>query len=587
MAAGHETPQPFLIFHQTMKLRRLLFAFISSVILFASCEKSEPEILADITVSKTEISFGRSAVDAQAYLTISSTYAWSALPSADWISLSKSSGAANTETKVLVKATTNETPEAREARIVITSGKSTKEIIVKQERGVYTMTSSQVPDFDRIYLPKEYEREHFFSSDGKWFFGRSAQSEHFILFWDPDYGDGIESNPGTISQYKVDVNALLDWAEKCYYTYVNVMKFAEEGHSILDKHKIDIFLYYPTNWTTPGAAATGSGLEDQVGCLWLDGRYATDKVTVAHEIGHSFQYIVGCDKLYNKETTNPATYAFRYEIGKGTGFWEQTSQWQAFMMVPEQTFTTWEFPGFCDGANKHVLHEDNRYSNYFFHHFITDRYGIEAISQIWKNARYPKDALEVYMAVNGLSVEDFNEQIYEYAAHMATFDFDGLREKGVNYTGKFRYKQTKGDDGYYQVDSKSCPEATGFNVIRIQNYMKGKEISLEINGLPNEPGYNKSGTVTDGGWTVGFVALSSDNSTRYYSPSAMATAESDYKATVSWIIPEDTKRVWAVVAATPVKYIGHKWDDNNDNDRHWPYKIKVDGGTPVNTSTGN
>ena len=183
--------------------------------------------------------------------------------------------------------------------------------------------------------------------------------------------------------------------------------------------------------------------------------------------------------------------------------------------------------------------------------------------------------------------QEFNAQMYEYAAKVATWDFDGLRETGIKYINKIRHKLSKGEDGSYTVDPSCCPEATGFNVIRVQNYRKGSTITLDLEGVPNAPGFNKSGTATDGGWTVGFVALSSDNSTRYYSPSAVATAESDYKTSISWTIPEDTNRLWAIVSATPVKYISHKWDENNSNDRHWPYKIKVDGGTPVNTTTGN
>lgn len=569
-----------------MKLRRLLFAFISSIILFASCEKSEPEILADITVSKTELSFGRSAVDAQAYLTISSTYAWSALPSADWISLSKSSGPANTETKVLVKATTNESTEGRESKIVITSGSSTKEIIVKQIRGVLTMTASQIKDYDKIYNPGGSDHISL-TSDGNWFFGRSAQSEHFIAFWQKEYGEFGETTPSNASQGKVDIDALLAWCEECYNGYVKTMKFSDEGRSILDRHKMNIYITYPANWADPSAAAYGSGVEDQVGCLWLNATWANDKSIVAHEVGHSFQYIVGCDKIYNKETKDASSYAFRYDVGQGNGFWEQCAQWMAFMMCPGETFTTWEFPGYCNAVNKHQLHEDNRYSNYFIHHYMTDMYGIDAVAEIWKNARRPKDALEVYMDIHDLSIEEFNAQMYEYAAKVATWDFDGLRETGIKYINKIRHKLSKGEDGSYTVDPSCCPEATGFNVIRVQNYRKGSTITLDLEGVPNAPGFNKSGTATDGGWTVGFVALSSDNSTRYYSPSAVATAESDYKTSISWTIPEDTNRLWAIVSATPVKYISHKWDENNSNDRHWPYKIKVDGGTPVNTTTGN
>lgn len=552
--------------------------------MLASCSHEEPFVPADVKISKTELELPHKAIQAQTYITIKSDQPWTTMISSDWVSMSFTSGEANKEYNVLIKATNNENTESREATITVNSGSTHAKIHVKQERGSLTVKPEDIPDYNKIYNPGGSEHISL-SSDGNWFFGRSAQSEHFIAFWQPDYGEfGDTTTPSNYpeSKYRVDINALLSWCEECYDGYIKTMKFSDEGHSILDVHKINIYITYPPNWADPNAAAYGSGVEDQVGCLWLNATWANDKAIVAHEVGHSFQYIVGCDKIYNKETSNVSSMAFRYDVGQGNGFWEQCAQWMAYMMLPAQTFTAYNFADYCKATYKHQLHEDTRYSNYFIHHYMTDKYGIDAVAEIWKAARAPKDALEVYMAIHDLSVAEFNAQMYEYAAHAATWDFEGLSTSGLNYVNKISYKSAKGDDGYYKVDASCCPEATGFNVIRLQNYNKGNEISIDFVGLPNEPGYNKSGTATDGGWTIGFVALSSDNTTRYYSETAIATSETDYKTSISWTIPADTRRLWAVVSATPVKYISHRWDENNSNDRHWPYKMAVSGATPSN-----
>ena len=58
-----------------------------------------------------------------------------------------------------------------------------------------------------------------------------------------------------------------------------------------------------------------------------------------------------------------------------------------------------------------------------------------------------------------------------------------------------------------------------------------------------------------------------------------ASAATGNAAAATWTVPAGAKYVWAVVACTPTTYITHAWDDNNANDRHWPYKVKfaVDG----------
>lgn len=558
---------------------RTVFCCLLAAFILASCGEKEPEVFGTITLSKTEIGFSAKEADAQSYLKISSTYQWEATMDVPWLSMSVTRGEAGTEYRSIVSAKTNSLQESRVGTITIKSGLAEKKVTVTQSRGSLTISKEDVKDLDRIYIPKEYEGEKFFSSEGKWFFGRSAQSEHFIVFWEPGFGEFGDTTPSNCpnTRYRVDINALLSWAEQCYECYVNTLKFAEKGKTILDNTKVDIWLQYSTEW-----AAYGSGLEDKVGCLWINPDAANDKSTLAHEIGHSFQYMVGCDLLKNRTVNSTASAAFRYDIGQGNGFWEQTAQWQAYVMVPSETFTNYNFGEYCKNVHKHLLHEDNRYTNYFIHHYWTDKYGIGAVADVWKSARSPKDAVQVYQALHNLSMEELNAQFYDYAAHVATWDFKGLAETGVSYLNKFAWNYVKDEEGWYKVGSSVCPEATGFNIIWLNGAAKGEKVKVEFEGLPDEPGYNSSGSASDSGWTIGFVALASDKKVRYYSTPTMAGADTGLKASAEWTVPEDAYRVWAVIAATPKNYIVHRWDDNNSNDIHWPYRIKVEGATPVN-----
>ena len=450
------------------------------------------------------------------------------------------------------------------------------------------LKASDVPNYDKIYMTTEfYKKERgwdvtstFYDplkQESLWYFGRSKQSEHFILFWDKDYK--MTTPDDAAAPYHLDTDTFLAWCEEIYAYYVNTLKFAhytDADKSYLDQYKFQIYLWHQTEW-----AAYGSGPEDNItGCLWVNPEAANSRATVAHEIGHSFQYQTACDLVLNKKTSDIYSVAFRYDQGQGSTFWEQTAQWQAYQMVPEETFTNYNFTEFCDNCHRHFAHEDMRYGSYFFHYYWVDKYGIDAVANVWRSARKPKDALESYMAAYGIGIDEFNAQVYDYAARVATWDFEQIRTEGARHAGAVSWKGADDGSGYWKVDPSKAPEATGFNIIRLAA-VPGQELTLDFAGMPNAAGYNKSGDAKQAGWTMGFVSLGEDLSTRTYSESSTATAATNNYATVKWTVPAGAKYVWAVIACTPTTYITHLWDENNTNDRHWPYKVKfqVDGET--------
>ncbi len=450
------------------------------------------------------------------------------------------------------------------------------------------LKASDVPNYDKIYMTTEfYKKERgwdvtstFYDplkQESLWYFGRSKQSEHFILFWDKDYKTVTPDDAA--APYHLDTDTFLAWCEEIYAYYVNTLKFAhytDADKSYLDQYKFQIYLWHQTEW-----AAYGSGPDDNItGCLWVNPEAANSRATVAHEIGHSFQYQTACDLVLNKKTSDIYSVAFRYDQGQGSTFWEQTAQWQAYQMVPEETFTNYNFTEFCDNCHRHFAHEDMRYGSYFFHYYWVDKYGIDAVANVWRSARKPKDALESYMAAYGIGIDEFNAQVYDYAARVATWDFEQIRTEGARHAGAVSWKGADDGSGYWKVDPSKAPEATGFNIIRLAA-VPGQELTLDFAGMPNAAGYNKSGDAKQAGWTMGFVSLGEDLSTRTYSESTIATAATNNYATVKWTVPAGAKYVWAVIACTPTTYITHLWDENNTNDRHWPYKVKflVDGET--------
>ncbi|MCU4162363.1 DUF4859 domain-containing protein [Carboxylicivirga caseinilyticus] len=451
---------------------------------------------------------------------------------------------------------------------------------------VVVLTEDDVTDYQKYYKPAEMADMDVLRSDSKWSFVRSRQSDHFIVFWEEGFGDDPNSSD-LEEKMRIDIDDLLQKAEEFFSININTLKFADLGTSKtnLETYKMQIYLHYTEEWM-----AFGAGYDDVIGALWVNP--ATCKPvgsTIAHEIGHSFQYQVYADLLAHGEITNDFTRGFRYGFGGngGNAFWEQTAQWQAFQSYPMEAFTSYNFSVYCNNYHRHICHEHQRYASYWMHYFWTDKHGIDAVARVWRESVSPEDPLETYMRIYELSVSDLNDEIYEAATKFVTWDLDAIRSNGENYIGQLKYKFYQLEDGSYQVAYSHCPGSTGYNVIPLNVPDAGTTVTTKFTALspgsdlaPNDPGnyadnettlvtthYN-TGSQARAGWRYGYVALLTDGTRVYGDMNQNTSAEIDF------IIPANCERLWLVVTGAPKTYIAHPWDEIESNDDQWPYIIK-------------
>lgn len=446
---------------------------------------------------------------------------------------------------------------------------------------VVILSESDVVDFENFYKPGEHKNVDFLRGDSKWTFVRSKQSDHFIVFWEEGFGEN--PNASSVTQVmRVDIDDMLQKAELFYDMNINTLGFAEVGmgKSNLDNYKMQIYLFYTEEWM-----AFGAGYDDVIGALWVNpGTCKPVGSTIAHEIGHSFQYQVFCD-LGNGS-------GFRYGFGGngGNGFWEQCAQWQALQNYPEQIFAGYHFPVYCDNYHRHISHEWYRYASYFIQYYWADKYGYDVVGKLWREAKDPEDPMQAYMRINNLSIDEFNAELYEAAAKNVTWDYDALRSLGTEYIGKQTYKFYKNADDAYQVAYSKCPGTTGYNIIPLNVPEAGTVVTTSFKALTpgsalaeSDPGeYNDNGTpgnkrnynnssFTRAGWRYGYVALL-DNGERVYGDMNRKTA-----ADIEFTVPAGCIKLWLVVTGAPSSYEPHAWDELESNDDQWPYSIKISG----------
>ena len=401
------------------------------------------------------------------------------------------------------------------------------------------------------------------NNSSQWSYQRSYQSKHWVLFWEAGYGTAVPAS----------VKTILDRADEIFEFYADSLKFINinQGKSKTDTYKMIIRLRYTTEWE-----ASGSGIDNQIGLLTLSNGAHTSRSgqTVAHEIGHCFQYQTHCD--------NGDYNGWMYNWGRSTlnVFWEMCAQWQAYKFYPTMQFNNEWLNNTINGFHRHPLCVDLRYNNYFIQDYFCQKHGMDIIARLWNESRSPEDPFQTYMRLtmtgtNSKKLDQFNDEMWEYGARLTTFDFDHIRSRGASTIGKrAQTAMSKDSEGYFKPTAAACIENFGNNAIRLNVPTTAKTVYAELTGLPGETGY-KSYNVKYAGWKFGFVALQRDG-TRVYGDIGTATYN-DLTQVVSFDCPDNCSYLWLVVSGAPTSYWTRdwlSWDVEGDVEQ-WPYKVKI------------
>ncbi|MBP5380565.1 MAG: hypothetical protein J6Y39_02395 [Bacteroidaceae bacterium] len=407
------------------------------------------------------------------------------------------------------------------------------------------------------------------NSANQWCYERSMQSKHWILFWEAGYGTTV---PAAVPN-------ILETADQIFECYANELGYItiNQGTSKTDTYKMIIRLRYTTDWE-----ASGSGIDNQIGLLTLSNGAHTSRSgqTVAHEIGHCFQYQVHCD--------NNNWNGWMYNWGSSTlnVFWEMCAQWQAYKFYPTMQFV-WDsgqgndwFGNTINGLHRHPLAVDLRYNNYFIQDYMCHKQGsTQFLGRLWNESQSPEDPLQAYMrlTMTGTTAQklaQLGDEMWEYGARMTTFDMDLIRDYGADRIGfRTQTAMTKDTDNYWWPDSVNCIENFGNNAIRLNVPSTAKTVYVEFEGEAGADGYNAYNT-TRAGWRLGFVALKKDG-TRVYGDITSASYDSP-KKTVSFDCPANVRYLWLVISGAPTTYWTRdwlSWSEESDVEQ-WPYRVK-------------
>lgn len=431
----------------------------------------------------------------------------------------------------------------------------------------------------------------------RWTFKHSKESEHFVIFWDKTFGDNPKVKATTNkSGLTVDIDDMLTKMERFYRTNVETLHMCETGggRSQLDTYKMAVYLIDQSEWL-----ATGSGNDNTIGTLWVNPSTCQPVgSTIAHEIGHSFQYQTYCDNILRGKK-NDFRSGFRYgypSSNGGCGFWEQCAQWQSFQDYPQEAITAYDVNVWLANHHRHFEHEWQRYASYWEQYYWMAQHGPTALGRIWNESQYPEDANQAYMRLFlDNSYDSLRTELFRYAQHTVTFDYAPVRPYVGTRYDSYRTTLYNIGDGWQQIGYEECPQPTGFNVIPL-TASAGATVSVTLRALAEGSALpaGDAGREVDGdGKTVGnahttyntvdlsghealafgFVVLTTTGK-REYHPMTLATVGTDATATLT--MPANVRRAWLVVQGSPDKYYQCPWDDKESTDRQLPYQVKIE-----------
>ena len=443
-----------------------------------------------------------------------------------------------------------------------------------------------------LVKPDSYAGNDFTKESSAFCFQRSAESEHFVLFWEKGLTKQANGNiTGGASSFVCNVNTLLTNAEKIWKVYVEELGFLEPGHSTTDNVKIEMFIVNQSDWRADGsgiggtvwtAGTTKTPTSYKVGIFHCNPWAASSNVTVAHEIGHTFQYLVSADL--------GDMHGLNYVLGEnsqGNEWWEDCANWQAHKVYPAEQFAE----NWTNNQNMHhlnIIHENARYNNCYYQDWWCQQHGLNTVGRVWREAVRPEDPIQAYMRIFGLNEQTFADEQYEGYAHIASMDIERWKTYGQSLIGSEQQrlkevpaaiveKYLDGETDWWIVDPEYCPQNYGYNANPLKVPAAGTVVKASFKGLAGAEGY-RAINKDRAGWRYGFVAYASDGTRTYGEMGRDAAGE------VSITVPENCTNMWFVVMGAPTKYWVHAWNNNDADDEQWPYAVKFEGTDPYGAS---
>ncbi|WP_321316467.1 DUF6055 domain-containing protein [Labilibaculum sp.] len=423
------------------------------------------------------------------------------------------------------------------------------------------MESNQTTVEKELYLPAKIyfvpDSNDFSCDTSKYCYKRMVQSANIALFWDKEFGDNPMTNADETKRF--NANEALMECERFYNYYVNDLRMVQKGKSLSDKYKLLMFVFGGKEGT-----AFGGGEEDKVGVLWTPATRINRMPygALAHEMGHSFQYISSADN----------------GTGPGGPIMEMSAQYLLWQVYPDwMTFENYHLVDFLKGTHYAFLHPANMYHSPYVLEYWSDKHGKEFFGDLCRATKNGEDPVATYKRMNSLTQDQFNDEMFDASRRFITWDLKRIQKVARQYANQHHTLFTKVDGGWYRIAASNCPQNYGYNGIKLTVPGAGTVVEVKFKGIAGAEGY-RSVKTDKAGWRYGFLASQKDGSRVYGDVFKSANGSACFT------VPENTEYLWLVVSGAPTEHwpVVFNWgaSDDDSKEEQWPYQIKLSGTAP-------
>ena len=409
-----------------------------------------------------------------------------------------------------------------------------------------------------LYLPATLgqvpDNNDYNNNESEYSYKRMVQGDDIAIFWNKEYGDDPMANPDVTRRF--DVKKALAECDRFIDYYINVLKMVHKGNSVSDKYKVIVIVF-----TGKDNTAYGGGEENKVGVLWTNSTRINKEPfgVLAHELGHTFQYLASVDN----------------GTGSRGSIMEMSAQYMLWQVYPEwMTSENYHLADFMKQTHLAFLHPKNMYHSPYVLEYWSEKHGKEFFGNLCRATQKGDDPVMTYKRMNSLSQEQFNDEIFDANRRFITWDMKRIESVAKPYANQHQSYMNDAGDGWYRIAPSNCPQNYGYNGIKLNVPKAETKVVLNFEGIAGAEGYNKVKT-DKAGWRYGFVA-SLKNGDRVY-----GNMNKDAKGTTTFKVPKNTKYLWLVVSGAPTEHwpiAMRRGAPTGDNlEEQWPYQIKLSG----------
>jgi hypothetical protein len=420
------------------------------------------------------------------------------------------------------------------------------------QKNLSLASSAEVDPGKEAYIPAKVwrvpENNNYDSDTSEFSHSRKVESDNLVIFWAKEFGADPMKNPDSTKRF--DVHEALKECDRFYDYYVNNLKIVQKGKSVTDKYKVLFYVIGGKEQT-----AFGGGEENKVGILWTPAvrMRRAPYGALAHELGHAFQYLASSDN----------------GTGPRGAIMEMSAQYMLWQVYPEwMTFENYHLVSLMKKTHFAFLHPTNMYHTPYVIEYWSNKHGIEFFGKLMRDTKKGEDVVTTYKRINGLSQEQFNDEIFDASRRFITWDMKRIEKVADKYANQHSTTFQPAEDGWFKVAETNCPQNYGYNGIRLKVPEKGGKVNLSFKGLAGSQGF-RSIKSDKAGWRYGFLAVKKDGSREY------GKVYSSADATVSFKVPSNTAYLWLVVMGAPTEHTEVSGKDENNS--QWPYQVKLEG----------